>query len=285
MTEEPDLNKSKPELFLPNRQCYDYESWRRNWPLIICQCHSWQLHLNLCSPTITVATPSIDLKPMFSSTIYILHHPHHYHDMSPIWLWLLVWFLQGFSNPTPSMDALTLRCYRYSPSVAMVPMRKTSRTTMTRASISTDGCSSSEPKKKSHSVSFAGKANKVNNMPVLRFKTYVASLFFSGFWNWKFIDLSGLRGQGHGNPLLHRRERWTGVRGPRRRPEADVAGHGEVSRTQDLTPVFAAACEHAASRGCKNWPHYICFCCDAINQKKRESRTSEEAEDTAAYGW
>jgi hypothetical protein len=67
------------------------------------------------------------------------------------------------------MDALTLRCYRYSPSVAMVPMRKTSRTTMTRASISTDGCSSSEPKKKSHSVSFAGKANKVNNMPILRF--------------------------------------------------------------------------------------------------------------------
>ncbi|AQK59301.1 uncharacterized protein [Zea mays] len=59
------------------------------------------------------------------------------------------------------MDALTMRCYRYSPSVAMVPMRKTSRTTMTRASISTDGCSSSEPKKKSHSVSFAGKANKV----------------------------------------------------------------------------------------------------------------------------
>lgn len=51
---------------------------------------------------------------------------------------------------------------------------------MTRASISTDGCSSSEPKKKSHSVSFAGKANKVNNMPILRFKTYVASLFFSG---------------------------------------------------------------------------------------------------------
>ncbi|CAD6212489.1 unnamed protein product [Miscanthus lutarioriparius] len=59
------------------------------------------------------------------------------------------------------MAAMSLRCYCYSSSVTIVPRRKTSRTTMIRASISMDDCSSSESKKKSNSVSFTGKVNKV----------------------------------------------------------------------------------------------------------------------------
>ncbi|CAD6205015.1 unnamed protein product [Miscanthus lutarioriparius] len=68
------------------------------------------------------------------------------------------------------MAALTLRCYCYSSSVTIVPRRKTSRTTIIRASISIDDCSSSESKKKSNSVRFTGKVNKVyedKNMGIL----------------------------------------------------------------------------------------------------------------------
>ena len=162
----------------------------------------------------------------------------HFHDISPMIMITCMVPARLLQPHASSMAALTLRCYCYSSSVTIVPRRKTSRTTMIRASISMDDCSSSESKKKSNSVRFTGKVNKVY--------TYFSLHDVTSIWNisllfWSGTYLSGLWGQEHGNPLLHRWERWIGVWRPRRRPEADPPGHGEVSHVQDL--ICLASCE------------------------------------------
>lgn len=82
----------------------------------------------------------------------------------------------------------------------------------------------------------------------------IAGLFLSG------THLSGLWGQEHGNPLLHWWEWRIGVWRPRRRPEADLAGHGENEYGEVRIVENWSALQSV--KECKNWPHnvYVVMC-------------------------